>query len=200
MKRLMFWAQSVALASGGPGLLLAAFLDSSFLSLPEINDILVVWMVTRHKNQLLYYVSMATLGSIAGCLVIYWLAYKGGEAFARRRAGSAGIERRLATVRRYGLLAVLVPSMLPPPAPFKVFVILAGMVRIRPMSFIGAVCIGRGSRYLIEGFLAVRYGDMALRYVDEHGQAVGLAAALALLAIGLVVAWWQRRRPAEEQG
>ncbi len=198
MKRLVMWAQGLAISFGGPGLFFVGFLDSSFLSLPEVNDILVVWMVTQHKERVLYYVAMSTLGSIAGCLVIYWLAYKGGEAFVRRRFGSGSVERGLSTVRRYGLLALLVPSMLPPPAPFKIFVILAGVVRIRPLNFIAAIGIGRGLRYLIEGLLAVWYGDMALRYIDEHGRMAALIAALVVLAVGLAVAWWHRRRPATE--
>jgi membrane protein YqaA with SNARE-associated domain len=197
MKTVMLWAQGLVVSFGGWGLFVVGFLDSSFLSLPEINDILVVWMVTQHKDRLLFYVAMSTLGSIAGCLAIYGLAYKGGEAFVRRRFGSARTERGLAAVRRYGLLALLVPSMLPPPAPFKVFVIMAGVVRIRPVSFIAAIGIGRGLRYLIEGLLAMWYGDMALRYIDEHGKMAALVASLLMLVVGLAVVWWQRRRPAE---
>ena len=197
MKSVFFWARGLVLSFGGVGLFAVGFLDSSFLSLPEINDILVVWMVTQHKERLLYYVAMSTLGSIAGCLAIYGLAYKGGEAFVRRRFGSAGAERALASVRRYGLLALLVPSMLPPPAPFKVFVIMAGVVRIRPASFVAAIGIGRGLRYLIEGLLAVWYGDMALRYIDEHGKMAALVAAVVALVAGVAVVWWQRRRQAE---
>jgi membrane protein YqaA with SNARE-associated domain len=197
MKTVILWAQGLVVTFGGWGLFVVGFLDSSFLSLPEINDILVVWMVTQHKDRLFFYVAMSTLGSIAGCLAIYGLAYKGGEAFVRRRFGSASAERGLAAVRRYGLLALLVPSMLPPPAPFKVFVIMAGVVRIRPVSFIAAIGIGRGLRYLAEGLLAVWYGDMALRYIDAHGKMAALVASVVMLVVGLAVVWWQRRRPAE---
>jgi membrane protein YqaA with SNARE-associated domain len=197
MKTVILWAQGLVMTSGGWGLFVVGFLDSSFLSLPEINDLFVVLMVTQHKERLLYYVAMSTLGSIAGCLAIYGLAYKGGEAFVRRRFGSARAERGLATLRRYGLLALLVPSMLPPPAPFKVFVIMAGVVRIRPVSFVAAIGIGRGLRYLIEGLLAVKYGDKALSYIGDHGKMTALVASLLMLVVGLAVVWWQRRRPAE---
>jgi uncharacterized membrane protein YdjX (TVP38/TMEM64 family) len=142
---------------------------------------------------------MATLGSVVGCLVIYWLAWKGGEAFVRRRFGSARVERGLDTVRRHGFLALLVPSILPPPAPFKVFVILAGVVRIRPLSFVMAIGIGRGLRYSVEGLLAVWYGDRALRYIDQHGKLVALVAALLALVAGLAVGWWSQRGSALNQ-
>ncbi len=196
MKGLLAWAKGLALTFGGPGLFFVGFLDSSFLSLPEANDFLVVWMVTQHRDRLLYYVAMATLGSMLGCLVIYGLAWKGGEAFVRKRFGSAAVEHGLDAVRRHGLLALLVPSMLPPPAPFKIFVILAGVVRIRPLSFALAIGIGRGLRYLAEGLLAVHYGPRALDYINEHGQLAALVAAVAVLAIGLAVAVWHRQRPA----
>jgi membrane protein YqaA with SNARE-associated domain len=195
MKGIILWAQGIALSLGGPGLFLIAFLDASFLSLPEINDILVMWMVTRHKERLLYYVSMATLGSIAGCFVLYWLAWKGGDAVMKKWFKPETVERSTAQIRRYGVLALLVPSMLPPPSPFKVFVLLAGVVRIRPLSFAIAIGIGRGLRYSIEGLLAVWYGDAALRYVDEHGREVALVASLLVLASGAVYIWWHRRQP-----
>lgn len=197
MKGVISWAQGLALSFGGPGLFFVAFLDSSFLSLPEINDILVVWMVTQHKERLVYYTTMATLGSIAGCFTLYWLAWKGGEAFVRKRFTSARLEKGLETTRRFGLLALLVPSLLPPPAPFKVFVLLAGLARVRPMNFALAIGVGRGLRYFIEGLLAVWYGDMALRYIDEHGDQVALWAAVLVCLGGLAYAW-HRRRPAPE--
>jgi membrane protein YqaA with SNARE-associated domain len=193
----MVWAKGLVLAFGGPGLLFVAFLDSSFLSLPEINDFLVVWMVTQHKERLVYYASMATVGSVAGCFTLYWLAWKGGEAFVRKRFKSARVEKGMATVRRYGVLALLVPSILPPPAPFKVFVLLAGVVRVRPISFAMAIAIGRGFRYFAEGLLAVWYGDLALRYIDEHGDHVALGAAILVAVGGLAVVWWRRRRLGE---
>lgn len=198
MKGLIAWAQGVAIAFGGPGLFIVAFLDSSFLSLPEINDILVVWMVVQHKERFAYYATMATLGSIAGCFALYWLAWKGGEAFVRKRFKSGGIERGMAAIRRHGLLALLVPSILPPPAPFKVFVILAGVVRIRPASFALAIGIGRGFRYFGEGLLAAWYGEAAMHYIADHGDQVAMTAAVLALAVGLVVVWRHRRRPASE--
>jgi membrane protein YqaA with SNARE-associated domain len=92
--------RAFALALGAPGLFIVAFLDSSLLSLPEIADLLVILMVTRHKPLMLLYVFSATLGSVAGCLLLYFIGKKGGEAFLHKRFGSAGVERTLDTFRR----------------------------------------------------------------------------------------------------
>ena len=76
---------------------------------------------------MLYYALLATLGSVAGCLVLFLLARKGGEAFLRKRLHERHVDRATAVFRKYGLLAVLVPSLLPPPVPFKIFVLAAGV-------------------------------------------------------------------------
>lgn len=185
--------QALALALGGPGLFLVTFLDSSVLSLPEIADLLVVWMVTRHKVRFLFYAFSATLGSIVGCLFIYSLARKGGEALLAKRFNSTALEKGRATLQRHGVLAVLVPSLLPPPAPFKIFVLLAGVAEISPARFTLAIAIGRGGRYLAEALLALWLGDRALAYVQHNGRTV-LVAVLVLLAAGGLGYWLWRRR------
>ncbi|MBI4887148.1 MAG: VTT domain-containing protein [Acidobacteria bacterium] len=192
MKSFITWLYSVALAIGGPGLFVIAFLDSSFVSLPQINDILVVLMVAQHKTWMPYYAAMATLGSVAGCYVIYYLADKGGEAFLRRRLRAGRIERALALYRRYGLLALMVPALLPPPAPFKLFVLMAGVANVRPLPFVVAIAAARGARYLALGVLAIRYGDVALELMRTRGAEVALWLAGLLAATGL--AWWALTR------
>jgi membrane protein YqaA with SNARE-associated domain len=192
MSRFADWIQSVALGLGAPGLFVVAFLDSSFLSLPEINDLLLIWMVTRHKSRMVIYATAATLGSISGCLVLYYLGRKGGDALVRRRFGAGRVDRALETMQRHGTLAVLVPSLLPPPAPFKIFVLLSGVAHIRPGRFVLAIAIGRGLRYFGEGLLAVRYGDAAIAYLENNLRAVSLAV-VGLLVVGIIgVALWRR--------
>ena len=193
MKSFISWVYSFALGIGGPGLFAVAFLDSSFVSLPQINDILVVLMVTQHKNWMLYYAIMATLGSVAGCYVIYALAQKGGEAFLKRRLRAGHAERALALYQRHGLLALMVPALLPPPAPFKLFVLMAGFARVRPLQFVVAIAAARGVRYLALGVLAIWYGDAALELMRTHGPEVALWLA-ALIVAGAVAWWWFRRR------
>src|SRR6202140_3226586 len=100
MSRFFDGIRSLALALGAPGLFLVAFLDSSFLSLPEVNDLLLIWMVTRHQGRIVFYAAGSTLGSIAGCFVLYYLGRKGGDSLVRRRFGHERVERALASVRR----------------------------------------------------------------------------------------------------
>jgi len=194
MSRFVDWLQTSALALGAPGLFLVAFLDSSFLSLPEINDLLLVWMVVEHKSRMVLYASSATLGSIAGCLVLYYLGRKGGDSRVRLRFSAGRVDRAVAMVQRYGVLAVLIPSLLPPPAPFKIFVLLAGVARISMPRFEIAIGVGRGIRYFGAGFLALRYGDQAIEFIRAHGRTAALVILGSLLAGLAVYLIWTKRR------
>ena len=199
LKSIIDWLSGVAVTLGGPGLFAIAFLDSSFISLPQINDLLVVVMVLRDPDWMVYYAAMATLGSIAGCYAIYYLAERGGEAFIRRRLKPGSVERALSLYKRHGLLALMVPALLPPPAPFKLFVLMAGVARVRPLQFVAAVGIARGVRYLALGYLTIRYGEQAAELMATRGREVALWAA-AVIA-GLAVLWWllQKRWGRREQ-
>jgi membrane protein YqaA with SNARE-associated domain len=181
MGRFAAWIRASAFTLGAPGLFLVAFVDSSFLSLPQVVDILVVLMVARHKALMPLVVISVTLGSLAGCLIIFYLGRKGGEAFVRKRFSGPSVDRTLAALRRYGLLAVLVPSMLPPPMPFKIFVFMAGVADVSVLRFSLAIILGRGSRYLALGMLAVAFGDQSIAYLRDHG------LAASLVAVGVVV-------------
>jgi membrane protein YqaA with SNARE-associated domain len=186
------WVYGLALSLGGPGLFVVAFLDSSFISLPQINDLLVVLMVVRNKPLMPYYALMATAGSVAGCYVLYRIAQRGGEAFLARRLKRGHIDRALALYRTRGVLALMVPALLPPPSPFKLFVLLAGVAEIRPLAFVASIAIARGLRYVVIGTLAVWYGDFALEVLQEHGREAALWVVGFLIAAG--IAWWLLRR------
>lgn len=182
----------LALASGGPGLFGAAFLDSSFVPLPEINDLLVVLMVRQHPLGLPYYALMVSAGSVAGCLVLYVLARKGGSAFLSKRLSAKRGDQVLGLYRRYGVLALMIPALLPPPAPFKVFVLLAGVAGVTPVRFILGIGAARAIRYAALGWLAIAYGDAALALMRERGPEVGLAL-VGIIVLVTVVIWWARR-------
>jgi membrane protein YqaA with SNARE-associated domain len=191
--------RALAMALGAPGLFLVAFLDSSFLTLPEIADVLVVLMVTRHKGLLAWYVISATLGSIAGCLILYVIGLKGGAALVRKRFASGRVERTLALFERHGIMAVLVPSVMPPPTPFKIFVLLAGVAGITLPEFVGAIALGRGVRFLALGLLAARYGDQTIGYLRAHGATVSLIVVALLVAGFAVTLIWRKARAASNR-
>src|SRR6266851_9761173 len=194
MGRFVNRVQALALALGAPGLFLVAFLDSSILSLPEIADLLVIWMVTQHPARLVLYAVSATAGSIVGCLLLYYLGRKGGHALVRKRFSNDSVERALAAFRRHGIMAVLIPSILPPPAPFKIFVLLAGVADISVKRFTIAIAIGRGVRYFVEGLVAVWYGERAIAFIHAHGTAASLwAVGLLLAGLAGYVLWTTAR-------
>jgi len=188
------WIREFAVSLGGRGIFIIAFLDSSFLSFPEVNDLLIIWLTTRHKERMIYYALMTTLGSVCGCLALYSVARRGGEAFLRKRFNPHYLERAMTIFRRYGLLAILIPSILPPPTPFKVFVLAAGVAKVRPLHFILAIAIGRGFRYFSEGLLAVYYGDEAAEFLRRNAQTVALTVAGATLVLGVGWILWRRRQ------
>jgi membrane protein YqaA with SNARE-associated domain len=196
VERLVSWIQGFALSLGGPGLFIISFLDSSFLSFPEVCDVLIVWLTVQHKERMLFYALMCTAGSVAGCFALYTLGRRGGEAFLKKRFKAGHVERAMAGFRRYGLLAIVVPSLLPPPMPFKIFVLAAGVAKVRPVDFLVAVAIGRGIRYFGEGFLALWYGEQAIGFLRENARVAGLILAGLILVAAVGWFWWRRQRAA----
>lgn len=193
MREFFSRVHEAALAAGGLGIFGVSFLDSSFVPLPEISDLMVVLMVMKHMARMPYYAAMATAGSIAGCYVIYALARKGGSAFLQRRLSLSRGEQVLRLYQRYGLLALMVPAILPPPAPFKVFVLLAGVAGVSPLKFVLGVGLARAVRYLVLGWLTIRYGETGMEMLRTHGPMVA-GIVVGLLVFGSLVYWWVRRR------
>ncbi|MCC7176841.1 MAG: DedA family protein [Acidobacteria bacterium] len=180
---------------GGLGLYVIAVLDSSFLSLPEVNDVLVIYLSMRHPEWMPYYASMTTLGSLTGCFLLYGMGRKGGEVFLRRRFNSARVDRGIRLYQRWGLIAVIVPSLLPPPTPFKIFVLMAGAAAVAPWRFALAVILGRGTRYFGQAYLAVRYGERGLELVRQHRVTIAVVLAAITLAAGAGYLAIRRQRP-----
>lgn len=194
-ERLARMLQGVATALDGPGLFLVAILDSSFLSIPEGNDILIVILsIGKTWGRMAYYVGMTTLGSIIGCLALYTVGRKGGSPLLKRRFRPETVEWAEKQYERFGVLTVVVPSILPPPTPFKIFVLIAGVFELPTWEFIGAVAIGRTIRYSMWGVLAVLYGQAAKEYMQQNLPRVGLVLFGILLITLLVIAGIYVRR------
>jgi membrane protein YqaA with SNARE-associated domain len=164
---LPYWLQAIVASAGGLGLFLIAFLDSSVLTFPVINDLLLIDLSIRYPARMPYYAAMATLGSVAGCLLLYYLARKGGEAMFHKHAGPRARHIH-AWINRNGFLSILVTALLPPPTPFKIFVIAAGALEMPVRTFVLGLLAARGIRFFGEGYLAVRYGDQAGLFLLTH--------------------------------
>lgn len=159
------WIESLVASLGPMGLFVVAFLDSSILSFPVINDVLVMALSMRNPAMMPVYALMATLGSLSGSLWLYWMARKGREWYYRKHSESIRAEKIRGWIERNGFLSVAVPSILPPPTPFKAFVAAAGGFGVPLKTFVSALLLGRGLRYFGEGALAVRYGDAAVTFM-----------------------------------
>ncbi|HEY7289004.1 MAG TPA: VTT domain-containing protein [Vicinamibacterales bacterium] len=186
--------RALALAWGAPGLFVIALLDSSFLPLPGATDLLLIVMVTRRKEHLVLYVIAAVFGSVAGCLMMHAIGRKGGEAFVRRRFTGARVESALRSLRENGVMAVLIPCLLPPPAPFKIFMLLAGVVGISAARLAVAITIGRGIRYVTLALLAYWFGDRASQYLADHGTTASLVVVGVLVGAAAAYLLWKRAR------
>lgn len=188
LRALSRWLQHFVIGAplyvAGPMMVLIGALDSSLLSLPEINDYLVVGRCYKHHSAVFYFPLFAAAGSVIGCLLLYTIMRRGGQALLRRRFRAEHILRAEQAYARFGVLALGVPAVLPPPLPFKIFVATAGALEYPRWKFLLTVLIARSLRYYVEGILAVIYGRRVLTFIQDNGLAViSIVAALALVAL-----------------
>jgi len=177
------WKQKIVAFAGGlgaPGLFLISFLDSSVLTFPVINDLLLIELSMQRPARMPLYALMASLGSVLGCVVLYFIARKGGEAFFHRKAGKHAHAIRH-WVERNGFMGMLIAALLPPPTPFKFFVFAAGVFEVPLFSYTSAISIARLFRYFGIGYLAVRYGADALPYLMQHKLQVSVFVILLVI-------------------
>jgi membrane protein YqaA with SNARE-associated domain len=170
-----------------------ALLDSS--SIPVPMDAFLAFSVWNDKGRFWLYCVLASLGSAIGGLLPYGLGRAGGELFLLKRVNRERYERMRTRFERQEFLAMMIPSMMPPPTPWKVFVFAAGVFEMRVVPFLLAVFSGRMVRWLVLSWLVLKLGPGAADIVKGHALA-GMAVVGALAAIGFGW-WWFRRRPAE---
>ena len=182
------------------GVLGFAFVDAALLGMPL--DAIVGGYVYSNPHRFLLYSAMAAVGSALGSVVIYWIGYKGGEVLLVKRIGEARFNKIKASFDKHEFLAIMLPSMLPPPTPFKLFVLSAGVAEMRFSHFLGAIFAGRFLRFCILSILVIRYGP---QIVGFFGSAVHnhLRLTLAILAVLVLVScwfWWSRKQNGKPAG
>src|SRR5688572_26899318 len=128
MHGFVLWLQEVLVPLLGPaGMAIVAFFDSSFLSIPEVNDIFVVTSSAAEPGRAWLFVAATTLGSVSGCSALWLVGKRGGEPLLLRKFGEEKVGRTRRAFHRWDVFAVAVPALLPPPIPFKMFVFSAGV-------------------------------------------------------------------------
>ena len=182
-----------------PAMIIIGALDSSLLSLPEINDYLVVGRCFKDPNAAFYFPLFAATGSVLGCNLLYTIVRRGGQAVLRKRFNLENIKRVEKAYERFGFLAIGIPAILPPPLPFKIFVATAGALEYPRWKFLLTVMIARSVRYYVEGILAVYYGRRVLLFIRDNGLVV-VSIVATLVLIGLIIYFLiNRRRSATTQ-
>lgn len=169
-----------------PAMVLIGALDSSLLSLPEINDYLVVGRCIKNPSAVFYFPLFAAAGSVLGCLLLYTIMRRGGQALLRKRFSVEKIKRVERAYERFGFLAIAIPAILPPPLPFKIFVATAGTLEYPRWKFMTTVMLARSFRYYVEGILAVFYGRRVLLFMKDNGLVV-ISAVASLILIGVII-------------
>jgi membrane protein YqaA with SNARE-associated domain len=167
-----------------------ALLDSS--SIPVPMDLILAGYVWADKSRFWLYCLMAAVGSAIGGLVPYGLGRAGGELFLLKRINRERFEQMRNRFERQEFLAVMIPSMLPPPTPWKIFIFGAGVFEMPVIPFMAAVTVGRIVRWLILSLLVLKLGPGAVDLVAHHALRVMLIV-FGLAVVGFAV-WWLRRR------
>src|SRR5437867_10375428 len=185
-RRLGRFIVHVPLYVAGPAMILIGALDSSLLSLPEINDYLVIARCYTHPRTVFIFPLFPAIGSVLGCLLLYTILRRGGKAVLHRRFRMDHVLRVERAYARFGILALAIPALLPPPMPFKIFVATAGALRFSRRRFLLTIFIARSLRYYTEGTLAVFYGERVLRFFKDNGLFIVIIVA-GLCLFGLAV-------------
>jgi membrane protein YqaA with SNARE-associated domain len=184
---------------GGWGLLGISFLDSSLVPLPGLNDFLLLHLSSQRPERAVFYALASTLGSVLGSYLMFGLA-RGGSSFLWRRKRSAGMARAHQWLERNDFVSILVASLLPPPAPFKAFLLAAGALRMNAAHFGLALLIGRGMRFGAEAYLGARYGVQAEAYLRANLVWTSLAVVALVVLVWLIYRRFSGRSPAGPAG
>ena len=182
------------IALGPLGLFAVALLDSTFVPLPSSADALMILLTTTNPRWMIIYALIATAGSATGCVILYYISRRAGGS-ALRKFSPSKQKKVKDLIDRYDVLSVLVASLMPPPFPFKLFVVTAGVFRFSLTRFIAAIVAGRMFRFLLEGYLAIRYGAQAREVLAKYYPWVGLG--LAVLVVTFFVVRNLRKRKAD---
>ncbi|HZQ21697.1 MAG TPA: VTT domain-containing protein [Terriglobales bacterium] len=197
LQRYTAWLWHILGPLGPWGVFVATTCDGAFVGLPV--DAVFASYVYHDRAHLMFYITMASAGAAIGSTVLYFIGYLGGEKLLRKRMSAARYEKIHASFEKHEFWALMFPAMLPPPTPFKLFVLAAAVAEMRFVSFLAAIFAGRFIRFAILGFLTIRFGPQVVRFVAEVFRRHWIWVLIAALA-GLTVWIILQRRGAQREG
>lgn len=177
-------------------MLVIATADAAAIGIPM--DPVIVGYVWAKPHMFWAYCLMASVGSAVGSLVPYWIGYEGEQLLLEKRIPPRTLEKIRQSFEKHEVLALVVPAMLPPPTPFKLFVMFAGAAKLRKRDFMLAIFAGRMIRFLILSALTVAFGPAVLHLITRHGK-IALAVIAGLILVGAII-WWIKRKTARPEG
>ena len=186
--RYKLWVMSLLSVLGGWGVFVIAFADSALLGMPV--DAVVATYVYQNHQRMLFYVVMASLGSALGSIPLYAIGYYGGEKVLRKRISEERFLKIHRSFEQHEFWALMFPGMLPPPTPFKIFVLGAAVFEMRFRDFLAAIFAGRFVRFLVLSLLTLWFGE---RILDLLGALFKrhLPWVLAVVVAGALIGLWR---------
>ena len=194
LKRYAAWIAKVLAPLGPWGVFAIAAVDGSLLGMPV--DAVVAGYVYHDRSHFLIYVLLASIGSAMGSMVIYGIGYFGGETVLRKRIPPERFAKIHASFERHEFWALMFPAMLPPPTPFKMFVLAASAFEMRLTHFLAAVFAGRFVRFLVLALLTIKFGPQFVQFVvDSLHQRSGWVWWVVILVLATVlILWWRKSK------
>ena len=198
LKRYTAWIAKVLAPLGPWGVFAIAAVDGSLFGMPV--DAVVAGYVYHDRSRFLLYVLLASAGSAMGSLVIYGIGYFGGETVLRKRIPPERFAKIHASFERHEFWALMFPAMLPPPTPFKMFVLAASAFEMRLTHFLAAVFAGRFVRFLVLALLTIQFGPQFVQFVSDslHQRSSWVWLGVILVLVTLLILWWKKSRQASQ--
>lgn len=190
------WVKALLLPLGVWGVLVIALADAAAFGIPM--DPVIVGYVWAKPHMFWAYCLMASIGSAVGSMVPYWIGYEGEQLLLEKRIPPRTLEKIRRAFEKHEVLALVIPAMLPPPTPFKLFVMFSGAAKLPPRDVMLAIFGGRLMRFLILSALTMIFGPAVLRLITDHGR-IALAVVAGLVLLGVIV-WWLKRKTEHPEG
>ena len=179
----MHWVRHL----GGPGLIVLGLIDNSVVPIPGSMDALTIVLSAQQSNLWPYYAVMATLGSVIGGFVTYQIARRQGKGAMERRISRRRMNKVTKAFEKWGFGAVMIPAILPPPAPMVPFLIAAGAMQYSRNKFLIALAIGRGIRFTILAALGAFYGRQIITLITSHFKSILVTFIAGSIVLGLYI-------------